>query len=246
MNRGAQALGLGTPHRDLSPPSGRDERAASIANMSPPVRETPISSFNSGMTKSPQVTPRSSSCSSRPGGQAGASRCERRGHGARFPNPSRVPVAALDEGRERVDGANAEAERSCGPPGRAVPSRLPLPMEFELLESPVRHHVAFAGNTWRRSEHPLRIREDPERIGSGRESFANPGITSEPGIPGCPSDDVLSYRDRRRSAARLPTRGPWLCVPASRSVCLCRVIFRERGKIAPHSRLANLAREVGG
>jgi hypothetical protein len=44
-----------------------------------------------------------------------------------------------------------------------------------------------------------------------------------------PADDVLDRIDDC-SAARLPRRGPWLCVPASRPVCLCRVIVEGGGE----------------
>ena len=71
---------------------------------------------------------------------------------------------------------------------------------------------------------PPRAGKDPGRDGWEEIGFSSRRPISEAGLrPGCPSDDVLD-QERRHSAARLSQKDPWLCVPASRPVCLCRVI----------------------
>ena len=145
------------------------------------------------------------------------------------------PTSPLAEAVER-----REVSRSCAVPMELSPRRNAC---LPLGEARLRRRVVVTrhGSWWiwrlpgglgldAEETVPGPAGADPGPAGQMRNGCSHPtrGPQSEAKplrVPRRSSDDDPEGSGGRHSEARLPARGPWLCVPDSRPVCLCRVAF---------------------
>lgn len=151
---------------------------------------------------------------------------------ARECSNGRAPVGVAAAGLPDVRGANADLAPLHGFRGNVA--FRPRPIHFGVALASVRHPLWRSLRTTDRSKEVARPGpfSGPGTDGMGRVAF-HPKRLVRNGteVPGAPLDDARM--GRRRSVARLTRWVPWLCVPASRPVCPCRVIVRERRNTTP-------------